>query len=111
MKEINYVSVSVRILVILILLFIVTAIGRKQYTKGYNAGIEAIQKKQQAEAARQQAALNKASANYEKQKEVSEVKQNERQTQVTKIVRVPVYTNVCLDASGVHVINEAISSR
>ena len=46
MKEINYVSVSVRILVILMLLFIITAIGHKQYTKGYNAGIEVMQKKQ-----------------------------------------------------------------
>jgi hypothetical protein len=111
MKNINYLALGAWALLALMVLFAVLSYGSKQYQKGYSKGTEEIRHQYQEALAKQQAAINKASQDYEKQKAENEVKQDERQTQVTKIVKVPVYTNVCLDASGVRIINEAISSR
>jgi hypothetical protein len=111
MKNINYLSLGAWALLALMVLFAVLSYGSKQYQKGYSKGTEEIRHQYQEALAKQQAAINKASQDYEKQKAENEVKQDERQIQVTKIVKVPVYTNVCLDASGVRIINEAISSR
>jgi ABC-type transport system involved in cytochrome bd biosynthesis fused ATPase/permease subunit len=111
MKNINYLALGVWALLALMVLFAVLSYGSKQYQKGYSKGTEEVQRQYQEALAKQQEAINKASQDYEKQKAENEVKQDERQTQVTKIVKVPVYTNVCLDASGVRIINEAISSR
>ncbi|PIT20817.1 hypothetical protein BGI35_08045 [Snodgrassella communis] len=98
-------------LLALMVLFAALSYGSKQYQKGYSKGAEEVRRQYQAALDKQQEAANKASQEYEKQKAKSEAKQDERQAQVTKIVKVPVYTNVCLDASGVRIINEAISSR
>jgi hypothetical protein len=111
MKNINYLALGAWALLALMVLFAVLSYGSKQYQKGYSKGTEEVQRQHQEALAKQQAAINKASQDYEKQKAENEVKQDERQTQVTKIVKVPVYTNVCLDASGVRIINEAIISR
>jgi uncharacterized protein HemX len=111
MKNINYLALGAWALLALIVLFAVLSYGSKQYQKGYSKGTEEVQRQYQEALAKQQEAINKASQDYEKQKAENEVKQDERQAQVTKIVKVPVYTNVCLDASGVRIINEAISSR
>lgn len=85
--------------------------GHKQYENGYHKGKDETQRQYQVALAKQQEASKQASQNYEKQKAENEVKRDERQVQVTKIIRVPVYTNVCLDSSGVRLVNEAISSR
>ncbi|KDN13113.1 hypothetical protein SALWKB12_0920 [Snodgrassella communis] len=111
MKNINYMAVGAWALLALMVLFVALSYGSKQYKKGYSKGAEEVRRQYQAALNKQQEAANKASQEYEKQKAKSEVKQDERQAQVTKIVKVPVYTNVCLDASGVRIINEAISSR
>jgi hypothetical protein len=111
MKNINYLALGAWALLALMVLFAVLSYGSKQYQKGYSKGTEEVQRQYQEALAKQQAAINKASQDYEKQKAENEVKQDERQAQVTKIVKVPVYTNVCLDASGVRIINAAISSR
>ncbi|WP_100102300.1 hypothetical protein [Snodgrassella communis] len=111
MKYINYMAVGAWALLALMVLFAALSYGSKQYQKGYSKGAEEVRRQYQAALDKQQEAANKASQEYEKQKAKSEAKQDERQAQVTKIVKVPVYTNVCLDASGVRIINEAISSR
>lgn len=111
MKTINYVAVGAWALLALMVLFAALSYGHKQYDNGYRKGKDETQKQYQESLAKQQEASKQASQNYEKQKAENEVKRDERQAQVTKIVRVPVYTNVCLDASGVRLVNEAISSR
>ncbi|PIT51898.1 hypothetical protein BHC44_09825 [Snodgrassella alvi] len=111
MRNINYPAVGAWALLALMVLFAVLSYGSKQYQKGYSKGTEEVQRQYQEALAKQQASINKASQEYEKQKAENGVKQDERQAQVTKIIKVPVYTNVCLDASGVRIINEAISSR
>jgi sortase (surface protein transpeptidase) len=111
LKNINYMIYIAWALLVLILLLSLVAYGHSRYQNGYSKGAEEVQRQYQEALAKQQTAANKASQEYEKQKAKSEAKQDERQAQVTKIVKVPVYTNVCLDASGLRIINEAISSR
>lgn len=111
MRNVNYLAAGVWLLTAIIFLFIILSYGHKQYENGYRKGKEEMQKQYQESLAKHQRVAQQASQNYEKQKAENEVKRDERQAQVTKIIRVPVYTNVCLDASGVRLVNEAISSR
>ena len=111
MKNVNYLAAGAWLLAALMFLFIMLSYGHKQYENGYHKGKDETQRQYQESLAKQQRVAQQASQNYEKQKTENEVKRDERQAQVTKIVRVPVYTNVCLDSSGVRLVNEAISSR
>ena len=111
LKNFNYMLFSAGILLMLIWLFSLVTYGQHQYRKGYKAGGLAEQQIQQKAIANQQAAANKLSQDYEKQKAENEVKRDEQKRQITKIVKVPVYSNVCLDATGVQLINQAINER
>lgn len=111
LKKFNYMTFGACALLVLILLFNLIAYGHYQYRRGYNAGRQTEQQIQQKAQAKQQAAANKLSQDYEKQKAENEVKRDEQKRQITKIVKVPVYSNVCLDASGVQLINQAINER
>ncbi len=111
LRNVNYMIFSAGILLVLIWLFSLVTYGHDQYRRGYNQGRLAEQQIQQKAQAKQQAAANKLSQDYEKQKAENEVKRDEQKRQITKIVKVPVYSNVCLDASGVQLINQAINER
>lgn len=81
--------------------------GQQQYVRGYNAAIAEVQ----AAAEKQQAKIDTQAEQYENQKAENLEKEKVRYVEIQKIIRQPVYRNVCIDDDGLRTINEAVAER
>lgn len=99
-------------LILICCLLCLFADSHKHYRSGYNDG-KLAEKKASATPNHSQATDSSqwSGQNDEKQNAENEVKMRGTEKQIIKIVKVPVYNYVCLNASGVWLINEAIGGR
>ncbi|MCF0263399.1 hypothetical protein KW868_02770 [Acinetobacter guillouiae] len=72
------------------------------------AKIQILKDDQQKALIKKQNEVNKVSADYEQLKSEQRVKVETVTREVQKIVKRPVYHNVCIDDDGLHIINSLI---
>ena len=85
--------------------------GRQRYQAGYDAATAAIKAKMIEQHQQQQKAARAASVEYQQGKSERDEKVRVRREVVQKIIERPVYIDDCTDASGVSVLNAAITER
>ena len=85
--------------------------GRQRYQAGYDAATAAIKAKMIEQHQQQQKAARAASVEYQQGKSERDEKVRVRREVVQKIIERPVYIDDCTDASGVSVLNAAITGR
>ena len=85
--------------------------GRQRYQAGYDAATAAIKAKMIEQHQQQQKAARAASVEYQQTKSERDEKVRVRREVVQKIIERPVYIDDCTDASGVSVLNAAITER
>ncbi|EJB8459147.1 hypothetical protein MW354_000341 [Acinetobacter baumannii] len=104
------------IAILLVLLFIQTAITNhyvnklKQADQQCLAQIQDIERKQVKALAEAQNQINQVSADYEQLKSEQRTKIEYVEREVQKIVERPVYKSACVDADGVQQINDLIKA-
>ncbi len=104
------------IAILLVLLFIQTAITNhyvnklKQADQQCLAQIQDIERKQVKALAEAQNHINQVSADYEQLKSEQRTKVEYVEREVQKIVERPVYKSACVDADGVQQINDLIKA-
>ncbi|MDH2620877.1 hypothetical protein QDT42_10010 [Acinetobacter baumannii] len=104
------------IAILLVLLFIQTAITNhyvnklKQADQQCMAQIQDIERKQVKALAEAQNQINQVSADYEKYKSEQHTKVEYVEREVQKIVERPIYKSACIDADGVQQINDLIKA-
>ncbi|HIN57401.1 MAG TPA: hypothetical protein EYM92_10730 [Acinetobacter pittii] len=104
------------IAILLVLLFIQTAITNhyvnklKQADQQCLAQIQDIERKQVKALAEAQNQINQVSADYEQLKSEQRTKVEYVEREVQKIVERPVYKSACVDADGVQQINDLIKA-
>jgi uncharacterized protein YlxW (UPF0749 family) len=74
-----------------------------------SAKIQKLKDDQQKSLIEKQNKINKVSADYEQLKSEQRVKVETVTREVQKIVERPVYSNICIDADGLRIINSLIS--
>ncbi|MDD9315876.1 hypothetical protein [Acinetobacter lactucae] len=104
------------IAILLVLLFIQTAITNhyvnklKQADQQCLAQIQDIERKQVKALAEAQNHINQVSADYEQLKSEQRTKVEYVEREVQKIVERPIYKSACVDADGVQQINDLIKA-
>ncbi|MND23212.1 hypothetical protein D3C80_136120 [compost metagenome] len=105
------------IAILLVLLFIQTAITNhyinklKQADQQCLAQIQDIERKQVKALAEAQNEFNQVSADYEQLKSEQRTKVEYVEREVQKIIERPVYLNRCIDSDGVYQINSLIEAK
>ncbi|AWS04419.1 hypothetical protein JI819_002983 [Acinetobacter baumannii] len=105
------------IAILLVLLFIQTAITNhyvkklKQADQQCLAQIQDIERKQVKALAEAQNEFNQVSADYEKLKSEQRTKVEYVEREVQKIIERPIYLNRCIDDDGVYQINSLIEAK
>ena len=84
--------------------------GENKYADGYAKATDKARSEQAAAIHKQATAAHAASADYQAAKAANEQKEKVRYVEIEKIVKRDVYRNVCLDADGVSIINDAIAA-
>jgi Tfp pilus assembly protein PilO len=74
-----------------------------------SAKVQKLKDDQQKALIEKQNHINKVSADYEQLKSEQRVKVETVTREVQKIVERPVYSNICIDADGLRIINSLIS--
>ena len=85
--------------------------GRQRYQAGYGAATTAITAKMIEQHQQHQKTARAASVEYQQGKSERDEKVRVRREVVQKIIERPVYIDDCTDASGVSVLNAAITER
>lgn len=97
--------------VLLLIAWVKGSLLPAEYTRGYNAATAKIST-ELAKAAEKQALVNHVtSLAYQEGKAEREEREKVRYVEVQKIVRQPVYRNVCLDDDGLRIINDSAEGR
>jgi predicted negative regulator of RcsB-dependent stress response len=94
-------------LVIALSVFGVWSYGASQYSKGFSKATATLQAKFDVINAKQAKRMAQESAKYQADKFKRDQEQDIQYVEVEKIVREPVYLNVCLDDDGLSEINKA----
>ena len=74
-----------------------------------NVKIQKLKDDQQKALIEKQNKINKVSADYEQLKSEQRVKVETVTREVQKIIERPIYSNVCIDDDGLHIINSLIT--
>ena len=77
--------------------------------KNCSAKVQKLKDDQQKALIKKQNEVNKVSADYEQLKSEQRVKVETVTREVQKIIERPVYSNVCIDADGLRIINSLIT--
>ena len=85
--------------------------GRQRYQAGYDAAMAAITAKMLEQHQQHQKTARAASVEYQQTKSEADEKVRVRREVVQKIIERPVYIDDCTDASGVSILNAAITER
>ena len=85
--------------------------GRQRYQAGYDAATAAITAKMIEQHQQHQKTARAASVEYQQTKSERDEKVRIQREVVQKIIERPVYIDDCTDASGVSVLNAAITER
>jgi len=84
---------------------------QRSYRKGYNDATAKISAEIAKTAKKQAETAYAASLGYQEEKSEREKQERVRYVEVQKIIKQPVYRNVCLDDDGLRIINDSATGK